>query len=643
MIIIFTMVLQPSMEAAAKNSGNKGSGGKSGNNSSGNSHSNSNKSNGGGSENSNGKGKENPAHSITPPDLTSVIDGKIVESLTSAEPEKTSDHVLGTLLIKFKKNTAENIQNAIINAHGAKLKNTIKQIDVKILTVPENAIDNIQSALANIPIVEYVEKDFIFEHTAIPNDYYYPNGWHLTAINMPQAWDITQGNANTIIAILDDGVDPNHPDLAPKLVPGYNVYNSNTDTSGTGLCGHGTAVAGVAAAVTNNNIGVAGVAWKNDIMPIRITDINCGADDWTLASGIIYAADHGARVANISFGPLFNSNTLTNAAKYMYDKGGWVVVSGGNSGSYTYFSDNPYLITVSATGSTDLTTFWSSYGPSIDFAAPGIGIQTTTMGGSYDGLSGTSFSAPIVAGVAALLFSYNPSFTPDQVYDILKQSAVDRGTPGRDDNFGWGRIDAGKALQLASKVQPTTSDTIPPSVYISNPADGSTISGTITASINATDNVGIGKVRLYIDDIMQGEKTGAPYIFAIDTTKLSSSSHVFKSIAYDISNNTGSSQNTVNTSNSNAGNTQPTVSITEPADGTTVSGKVKISVSASDASGISMVKLYIDGKYKSTLSSPYSFTWNARGVSNGLHTITATAYSVSGNSVSTAVNVVVKN
>ena len=640
MVIICTMVLQPSLEAEAKKGGNKGSGGKSGNNSSGNSHSDSNNSNGGGSENSHGKGKKNPADPSTPADPTSVIDENIVESLVSDQPEK-SDHVLGTLLVKFKKNTAENIQNAIINAHGAKLKNNIKQIDVKILTVPENAIDNIQSALANIPIVEYVEKDFIFKQTAIPNDYYYPNGWHLTAINMPQAWEITQGSANTIVAILDDGVDPTHPDLLPKLVPGYNVYDQNTDTSGAGLCGHGTAVAGVNA-VTNNNIGVAGVAWKNNIMPIRITGTNCGASDSTFASGIIYAADHGARVANISFGPLFNSNTLTNAAKYMYDKGGWVVVSGGNSGSYKSFSDNPYLIGVSATRDTDVTTSWSSYGPYIDFAAPGVGIQTTVNVGSYDGLSGTSFSAPIVAGVVALLFSYNPAFTPDQVYDILKQSAVDHGTAGRDDNFGWGIIDAGKALQIASQAQPTTSDTIPPSVYISNPADGSTISGTITASINATDNVGIGKVQLYIDDIMQGEKTGAPYSFAIDTTKLSSNSHVFKSIAYDISNNTGSSQNTVNTSNSNTGNTQSTVSITEPADGTTVFGKVKISVSASDASGISMVKLYIDGKYKTALNSPYSYTWNTKGASSGLHAITATAYTVSGNSVSTTINVVVQ-
>ncbi|MGH9910638.1 MAG: S8 family serine peptidase, partial [Nitrososphaerales archaeon] len=368
----------------------------------------------------------------------------------------------------------------------------------------------------------------------------------------------------------------------------------NTNVSGVGLCGHGTAVAGAAAATTNNGIGVASVAWENKILPIRVTDTNCFASDSTFAKGIIYAADHGARVANASFGPPYNTNTLTNAAKYMYDKGGWVVVPGGNSRIYESINDNPYMIAVSATYSTDTNPSWSSYGPYIDFAAPGSGIQTTTMGGSYGGVSGTSFSAPITAGVIALMFSQNPSLTPQQVYDILKQSSVDLGGVGYDIHFGWGRIDAYKALQI---VGAKTVDNIAPIAKITNPVDGQIVSGSLGVSVDATDNVGVSSVQLYLDNSAVGVDQTSPYSFTIDTTTLTNSLHTLQAKATDASNNLGSSQTiTINVQNIVSpplASIDPVVSITSPAAYSDVKGKATVSVSASDASGISKVEIYV--------------------------------------------------
>ena len=217
-----------------------------------------------------------------------------------------------------------------------------------------------------------------------------------------------------------------------------------------------------------------------------------------MTKGIIHAADHGARVANISFG-IYGGNALNSASQYMQDKGGWVVAAGGNSGNYeTYDStgDNPYLISVAATSSSNVRTSWSSYGEYIDFAAPGSGIYTTKTGGSYGSTSGTSFSSPIVAGAIALLFSYDPTLTPDQVYDALKTSAVDLGDSGRDNYYGWGKINVYGALQSLDIPSPEPTDTEPP-VISGMPLDITIDTDISTGSVAtwnepvATDNVGV--------------------------------------------------------------------------------------------------------------------------------------------------------
>jgi len=442
------MVLQPVMDAAAKKNG--GGGGKSGSKSSGNSHSNSNNgSNGDNSDNSNGKAKKNLDDTGVSTDLPSAI-GETSQEYSTAPQSESNEHVPGILLVKFKEKTGERIKNAVINVLGAKVQDSINEIDLKIIKVPENAIDNVKSALEVLPFVEYVETDSIIAPLVIPNDAVFPDQWHLSMIQAPAAWDINKGKSDVILAVLDSGFEATHPDLADKFLAGYNAYSNNNDWS-SAPCGHGTMVAGVAAAMTDNGIGVSGVGWQNKILPIKVTGIECYTTSSILAKGITYAANHGAKVANVSFAIYGGDRTITHAARYMYQHGGLVVAAAGNSGGYENYKDNRYIISVSATARNDLgLASFSSYGKYVDFSAPGISIYTTSLGGLYSNPSGTSVSSPIVAGLLALIFSQNPNATPQQVYDILKNSSVDLGSIGYDQYFGWGRIDAYKALQMSS-------------------------------------------------------------------------------------------------------------------------------------------------------------------------------------------------
>jgi len=563
--------------------------------------------------------------------IVSIILGPVVFSDVYAEEKVPEKYVPDRLLIKFKKDVSSTEKDKLLKENGASVLAEIKQIDVKLIKVPEQALEKVQAAFAKNSAVEYVEKDYIFEPVAIPNDPYYPNQWHLPAINAPVAWDITKGSSIPI-AILDTGVDPNHPDLKNKLTLGYNFYNNNNDWSD--VCGHGTAVAGSAAAISNNGLGVSGVAWNNPIIPIKITDTNCYGYYSAMINGIVYAADKGARVANISF-QIFNGASLNSAAQYMNNHGGWVVAAAGNTGVLENYSDNPYIISVGATSSNGLVTSFSSYGPFVDFAAPGSSVYTTRNGGTYGYASGTSFASPIVAGVVGLVISNNPSMTSQQVYDSLKNSAVDKGTAGRDNYYGWGLVDAYGAVSQNSPPPPI--DSTPPIVSITAPSDGSTINGLTTVSVDATDNVAVGSVQLYVNGVLHSEKTSSPYSFSVDSKNLPSGSNILKAKAFDSSNNFNEDAITVLVE---VNYVPPSISITNPVNGATISGRVKITALPSNFVTTPSVKFFIDGVLKSTdSSSPYEYLWNTKGQSAGSHTITAQAFDQSGNTAANSISV----
>ena len=455
-------------------------------------------------------------------------------------PEPIDQFVPGRVLVKFRDDILPDHARNIIAALGARNAGEMANIGVHILDLPYQANEKaFVQAFQSRPEVEFAELDQILSvQQMVPNDPLYdnPNSWSLPRINAPDAWSISTGSSNVIIAILDTGVDATHPDLASQIVPGWNIYNNNADTSD--VYGHGTAVAGTAAAASNNSAGVASVAWGCRIMPVRISD-NSGYGSYSnIASGLTWAADHGARVANISY-DVSGSRTVSSAAKYFQGKGGVVAAAAGNQASFNSLSDDPYILTVGATDSSDNLFSWSNRGNNLDLVAPG-NVYTTVPGGNYGVGGGTSFASPIIAGAAALVLSVNPNLTPGRVQDILKQSADDLGVTGWDPVYGSGRINLGRALSTAVTTC-SSIDTTPPTVSITSPVDGSSVTGTISVTTSAGDNVGVVKVSLYVDGLLNASSTSTPFTIKWNSRKAALGGHTLQAIAYDAVGNVGSS------------------------------------------------------------------------------------------------------
>jgi len=545
-------------------------------------------------------------------------------------PGTVDQFVPSRVLVKFHQHILPDHARNIIAALGARDADEIAGLGVHILDLPEQADEaGFAHAMAQRPEVEFAELDKIVAPADMtPNDPWYVDQWHLRKIGAPAAWSTTTGNSNVVIAVLDTGVDGTHPDLAPNMVAGWNVYGNNSNASDTG--GHGTAVAGTAVTSSNNGIGVAGVAWGCKIMPVRITD-STGYALWSdAAKGLTWAADHGARVANLSF-VASDSSTVKSAAQYFQSKGGVVTVSAGNYSTFDATADNPYVLTISATEPTDVLASFSNTGNNVDLAAPGTNIRTTGFAGSYQAVSGTSFSAPIVAGLAALVISANPSLTANQVQDIMKQSADDLGAAGWDPSFGWGRVNAARAVALAGG---GSVDSTSPAVNISSPAGGAIVSGSVTIAVTATDNVGVTSVSLTIDGVAGGTDSSSPYGFQWDSTTAINGTHTLTASASDAAGNSSSSSVTVTVSNSlpPADFTPPTETITSPLDGTTLPTNASIYVNASDNVGVVRNELYVDGVLvSSSISAPFTTKWNTRKAKSGAHVLQCKAYDAAGN------------
>src|SRR5438105_486670 len=305
-------------------------------------------------------------------------------------------YVKGRILVQPRPGLTLEELDKKLKPHGGKRVGHIAKINVHIVELPARASEYaVAAALKADRHIQFAELDQQLPPALTPNDPDYPSAWHLPQVNAPQAWDAADGTG-VVIAILDSGIDATHPDLADNVVAGFNFYSNNTDL--TDVTGHGTKVAGTAAMAGNNLIGSTGVSYKSRIMPVRVADATGYAYYSTLANGLVWAADHGARVASMSFQGVCGSATILSAAQYMRDKGGVVTGAAGNTGVEELIAPSDSITCVSATDRSDLQASWSSYGSFVDVAAPGVSIYTTTSGGGYGFVSGTSFSAPLTAG-----------------------------------------------------------------------------------------------------------------------------------------------------------------------------------------------------------------------------------------------------
>ncbi|OJW44373.1 MAG: serine protease [Thiobacillus sp. 65-1059] len=481
--------------------------------------------------------------------------------------------------------------------------------------------------------LKYVELDMAVAPAASVSDPAYGNSWALPKIQAPAAWDSANGSGVTI-AILDTGIDSAHPDLAPNLVPGWNVYDNNSNTADVN--GHGTWVAGVAAMAANNAKGSAGVAWGAKIMPVRIADANAYAYWSTVAQGIYWAADHGAKVVNVSYNGVSGSATVQSAAQYLRSKGGVVVVAAGNSGGLESIAASDALLSVAATDQNDARASFSSYGAYVDLAAPGVSVYTTTVGGGYSNASGTSFSSPVVAATAALMLSANGKLTPADVDRILKTTSLDLGAAGYDQYYGSGRVNAAAAVLNAK--QTVAADTQAPSVSIASPTGGR-VSGVVPVDVNYSDNVGVTRADFYVNGQLAASDSLAPFAFAWDTAGKADGSYTLSVQAYDAAGNRGTSPSVAVTVGNDS--IAPTIGSFSLTDGMTISpSKQTVSVSATDNQGVAKISLVIDGKevalaYGGTLS----YNWNTRKLAKGAHTVTVRVTDNAGNATSRTVTV----
>lgn len=351
------------------------------------------------------------------------------------------------------------------------------QIDFSAL---EN-VDVILKELASNPAVEYAERVPIYYTSVVtPNDTYYNSSyaWGLYKINAGTAWDYSTGSAAITVAVVDNAIEITHSDLAANIwLNTGEIANNGIDDDGNGYIDdrngydvadndnnpnppntsfdHGTHVSGTVGAVSNNSTGVASIGYNISIIPVKSTTNASSPTSVTNGyDGIIYAANSGADVINMSWGGTSYSTTGQNVITYAHNQGCVLVAAAGNDdvSSAHYPSSYTYVISVASTGSTDAKSSFSNYGTTVDVSAPGSSIYSTLPGNTYGYMSGTSMASPLVAGLCGLMLSLNPALTPDDIETCLENSCVniDAQNPSYINQLGAGRINAQAAMSCVS-------------------------------------------------------------------------------------------------------------------------------------------------------------------------------------------------
>ncbi len=343
------------------------------------------------------------------------------------------------VLVKFT--DADYSAEGFAEEYGVEYVSTIPAIGVHVFRVNGDV-----EKLDGLPGIEFWEVNGTYEIFDVPNDPFFSGQQNLPQIQAVEGWQFSKGCPDVVIAVLDTGIAQRHDDLVGKVIHHKNFSNSTWPYD---RHGHGTHVAGIASAVTDNLLGIAGVNWYSSLMSVKVmNDHGTGTWDW-IASGIVYAADNGADVINMSLGGRSDSLAVRQACDYAYENNVVVVASAGNDPSWVgYPAKHDSVIAVGAVRPDDTRAGFSAIGDEVELTAPGTEIYGTYHNHTYSRKSGTSMAAPHVAALAALVIAMNEELTAEEVRALMIEGVDDLGPPGRDREYGYGRINLYKTLEL---------------------------------------------------------------------------------------------------------------------------------------------------------------------------------------------------
>ena len=521
----------------------------------------------------------------------------------------------------------------VVRRRGGSVHRSLRMVSVVSATLPEQTIKELKARHD----VEYVEEDVILYAFG------QVQGWGVDRIDADLARSAGSTGRGVKIAILDTGIDFDHPDLT--LAGGVTFVGSRdgsvSPSDWNDNHGHGTHCAGIVAA-RDNAIGAVGVAPDAVLYAVKVLGDTGSGYTSDIIQGLDWCAANGIKVASLSLGGT-GTTSLRSACERAYSRGVLVVAAAGNSaGSVMYPAAYPSVVAVSAVDSRDRRASFSNYGPQIELGAPGVSIYSTYRNGGYTYMSGTSMACPHVAGVAVLAWASGLSSTAT-VRDRLMSTAEDLGAAGFDTSFGNGLVDAEKAAGGAVSPPPTADN--PPSVDITAPTQGSTVSGTFVVSASAGDDKGVAQVEFLVDGVRIGldtQSTGG-WSASWNTSATADGQHTVTAKATDTAGQTSSDTVTVTVGNADKA---PTVQISNPSHGATVSGAVEISATAADDKGVASVRFTIDGGTSVVDADGrdgWSAEWDTTVFTNGVHTVAVVATDTRGQTASDSVSVTVNN
>ncbi len=408
------------------------------------------------------------------------------------------DHVPGSLLVALNAATAPTVHlsdtDTLIHLQAAS--------SYEERTSPTEERETYARLLAD-PRVASVEPNYRMHAMQVPNDPFYAREYWTRSVNLEPAWDTTTGSPGVVVGVVDSGVYPDHPDLRGRLLPGYNFVDNNTNPMDDSSSQHGTIVSVLAAGRGNDGVGEAGAAWDVKILPVKVINSVGDGNSGAVANGIHWATDHGATVINLSLGGPDFSQSVAREIGYARSRNVTIVTAAGNEPSERdYPADDQNVITVGASDESNNPADFTSTVNKVDLAAPGVKIAAYLPEKSTDlyVTSGTSFSAPIVTGIVALMQSVKPGLRQEDALTILKTTARDIGTPGPDPQSGAGLVDAARAVKAAQGGGVATQQAGPPPYAATyNRYDGPVLSGAVQRGFIWGPQVNSNRVEAYTD------------------------------------------------------------------------------------------------------------------------------------------------